>query len=680
MAADTIETSQPAETPAPPKAKGTKRKRLAKHKKRARKQTRVLSASDSEERETPAATRNLQTRAMTATALGRFQPQPGKGNPWEGIKFIADEVKPASAAVRKALADGPRGGDDNDFATNFEVGKHFRPSEQALEVAWQGDDVGWGVRWAADVVLGSNVPVGVFAGVAISLAGQPNSDQARWIFDTAVMTNDGERVFIDLLHSGNALRFANHSCQPNCVARLGRVKGLWVPVLFVKGKQKLQPGEWISFSYGAEATAGAAMKNQRCHCGAPNCRGWIFPLTEEEKAAFRRKKREKLQRRLTAIDEQRAKLVARLHEFQSPSPLMELSDSPRQLAPLARVRPKARGNAIVVPNSFFVPGRISHDGTTYYRQAEPQASGVYGMVWHLWADEPCTDRPVAVLKMAKLVTIEAERCLWERIAKSDLNLRAPLFPRYFGVLNRSHCRPKVPREFGGLLLSYGGNPLYSLGTDRSIGALSARNVAAAAFQLVWAVRTLQYVARLQHNDLHSGNITYIVRPSVVTAWSRTTVWQFDTLLVLNIIDVGNAELVEASEATLHADMKRALSGLLKSCKRQGGDIKELRQFIAGLDNSNIRSSAAIDASLFKVLRSAQKVDSIAELVKRASGEDPVMKPFGMVIETTAPQPLPAGAIEEVPIRRCGYCGFMPAKPGKPYCKSAICKAQIKSGL
>jgi SET domain-containing protein len=79
---------------------------------------------------------------------------------------------------------------------------------------------------------------------------------------------DDGRV-IDANVGGNASRWINHACDPNCEAdeTEGRV--------FIRALRDLQPGEELFYDYGLvidERYTPQLKKEYACHCGAPNCR------------------------------------------------------------------------------------------------------------------------------------------------------------------------------------------------------------------------------------------------------------------------------------------------------------------------------------------------------------------------------------------------------------------------
>jgi uncharacterized protein len=79
---------------------------------------------------------------------------------------------------------------------------------------------------------------------------------------------DEEHV-IDAKHGGNAARWINHSCAPNCEADEtdGRV--------FIKALRTLKPGQELFYDYGLiidERYTPKLKKEYECRCGAKTCR------------------------------------------------------------------------------------------------------------------------------------------------------------------------------------------------------------------------------------------------------------------------------------------------------------------------------------------------------------------------------------------------------------------------
>jgi SET domain-containing protein len=78
---------------------------------------------------------------------------------------------------------------------------------------------------------------------------------------------------IDGGSNGNASRWINHSCKPNCEAdeQDGRV--------FIKALRRLEPGEELFYDYGLvidERYTPKLKKQYECRCGAARCRGTML--------------------------------------------------------------------------------------------------------------------------------------------------------------------------------------------------------------------------------------------------------------------------------------------------------------------------------------------------------------------------------------------------------------------
>ena len=89
----------------------------------------------------------------------------------------------------------------------------------------------------------------------------------------AIDDDDGSEVVVDAAVDGNAARFINHSCDPNCdaVVEHGRI---WIETI-----RDIEPGEELAYDYAyiLEARHTAAAKRRfPCHCGASTCRGTIL--------------------------------------------------------------------------------------------------------------------------------------------------------------------------------------------------------------------------------------------------------------------------------------------------------------------------------------------------------------------------------------------------------------------
>jgi SET domain-containing protein len=83
---------------------------------------------------------------------------------------------------------------------------------------------------------------------------------------------DDERV-IDGKVNGNAAKWINHACDPNCEAdEVG-------DRVFIKAIRPIAPGEELFYDYGLiidERYTPKLKKQFACHCGSPKCRGTML--------------------------------------------------------------------------------------------------------------------------------------------------------------------------------------------------------------------------------------------------------------------------------------------------------------------------------------------------------------------------------------------------------------------
>ncbi len=85
--------------------------------------------------------------------------------------------------------------------------------------------------------------------------------------------DDGSHV-IDAKVGGNASRWINHACDPNCEAdetEGGRV--------YIQALRDLHPGEELFYDYGLvidERYTAKLKREYACRCGSPNCRGTLL--------------------------------------------------------------------------------------------------------------------------------------------------------------------------------------------------------------------------------------------------------------------------------------------------------------------------------------------------------------------------------------------------------------------
>jgi SET domain-containing protein len=81
-----------------------------------------------------------------------------------------------------------------------------------------------------------------------------------------------DRECVDAAWNGNAARYINHSCAPNCEAEIERGR-IWIEAI-----QRIPAGAELFYDYAYEDESDYTEKDYRfhaCTCGAPNCRGTI---------------------------------------------------------------------------------------------------------------------------------------------------------------------------------------------------------------------------------------------------------------------------------------------------------------------------------------------------------------------------------------------------------------------
>ncbi|KAI9179201.1 hypothetical protein H9P43_005863 [Blastocladiella emersonii ATCC 22665] len=104
------------------------------------------------------------------------------------------------------------------------------------------------------------------------------------VADTRELVNDRHGVgtyffaiahdrILDATHKGNAARFINHSCEPNCYARIvAPLDG--VKRVIIYAARRVEAGEELTYDYKFQLEE-AAEKRLPCYCGAPRCRKFM---------------------------------------------------------------------------------------------------------------------------------------------------------------------------------------------------------------------------------------------------------------------------------------------------------------------------------------------------------------------------------------------------------------------
>jgi uncharacterized protein len=84
-----------------------------------------------------------------------------------------------------------------------------------------------------------------------------------------------EKHVIDANVGGNAARWINHACDPNCESDVDEENHR----VFIKALRKIKPGEELFYDYGLvldEKYTKKVKKQFACRCGARDCRGTML--------------------------------------------------------------------------------------------------------------------------------------------------------------------------------------------------------------------------------------------------------------------------------------------------------------------------------------------------------------------------------------------------------------------
>ncbi len=79
----------------------------------------------------------------------------------------------------------------------------------------------------------------------------------------------GKNRYVDASVGGNAARFINHSCDPNCETEVSD------GTIWIRAVRNIQPGVELTYDYALEIERGATRARRSryaCRCGAVRCR------------------------------------------------------------------------------------------------------------------------------------------------------------------------------------------------------------------------------------------------------------------------------------------------------------------------------------------------------------------------------------------------------------------------
>jgi len=97
-----------------------------------------------------------------------------------------------------------------------------------------------------------------------------------------------DEVSIDAAVGGNAARFINHSCDPNCEAVEDDKR------IFIEAIKNIQPGVELTYDYNFQIEPPITLKELEyytCRCGSKKCRGTILKIPRKELRKLRAKRK-----------------------------------------------------------------------------------------------------------------------------------------------------------------------------------------------------------------------------------------------------------------------------------------------------------------------------------------------------------------------------------------------------
>ncbi|KAK3083378.1 hypothetical protein FSP39_021087 [Pinctada imbricata] len=173
-----------------------------------------------------------------------------------------------------------------EFCTN----KRFQKREYAKVEAFQTDWKGFGLRATADLEVGDFVMEYIGEVLDYKQFKARTKQQAKLGQEHHYFMALNSDEVIDASYKGNASRFMNHSCDPNCETQKWTVNGVLRVGFFVRKPVKAMTE--LTFDYQFERYGKEA---QKCFCGASNCRGTIggskmTPLKSNRKTDVEKKK------------------------------------------------------------------------------------------------------------------------------------------------------------------------------------------------------------------------------------------------------------------------------------------------------------------------------------------------------------------------------------------------------
>jgi SET domain-containing protein len=110
-----------------------------------------------------------------------------------------------------------------------------------------------------------------YTGQRVSWEAAPDDENDPHTFNFGL--ENGEVINPEI--GGNAARWINHCCDPNCEAIEEDNR------IFIYAMRNIEPGEELFYDYAMEIDEPITEESKRkfaCHCGAANCRGTMLAL------------------------------------------------------------------------------------------------------------------------------------------------------------------------------------------------------------------------------------------------------------------------------------------------------------------------------------------------------------------------------------------------------------------
>lgn len=213
---------------------------------------------------------------INQTGCARSEPYRGR-QPWDMFNFLMSEYRPKPPEVNH-----------EDLALAEQEGmithKQVYSAASTLPMAMRYRNLRKKVKQTVGVYKSSIHGMGLFckqpidpAEMVIEYAGtvirSALTDKREKYYNSknigCYMFRIDEHEVVDATMSGNAARFINHSCEPNCYSKIITVDGRKKIIIFAR--RRIVPGEELTYDYKFPIEDASA--KIPCNCGAPQCRG-----------------------------------------------------------------------------------------------------------------------------------------------------------------------------------------------------------------------------------------------------------------------------------------------------------------------------------------------------------------------------------------------------------------------